>query len=112
MVATGASRGASVSVGDYLEPESGNKVGPTRQGINDLCGGDTCSPPIKVSAALWDVKASSPCDCYHIKYIGAFAITGWDQSSKSVMGYFTSMATNGNIVAGAPGPSQGVGLRK
>jgi len=117
----GALRGATVSIGDFLESETGNKVGQTKAGVNTLCGGDVCSPPYKVTAALWDAKidtmsfgphVGAACDCYHVKYLGAFAITGWDQSTKSVLGYFTSMATNGGITPGAPGPSQGVGLRK
>jgi hypothetical protein len=116
LTATGSSRGASISIGDYLEPESGNKVGPTRQGINDLCGSDTCSPPIKIAAALWDgIFDVTHCSgCYRIKYIGAFAVTGWDQPSKSVTGYFTSMAVQGGSggAGGPPGPAQFTGLRK
>ena len=88
MVATGASRGASVSVGDYLSRSPVTRLGQRGRASDDLCGSDTCSPPIKVAVALWDVKLSSPCDCYHVKYIGAFAVTGWDQPSKSVQGIF------------------------
>ena len=88
MTATGSSRGASISIGDYLKPETGNMVGPTEQGINDLCGSDTCDPPVKVAAALWDgiFDVTHCTGCYRIKYIGSFAVTGWDQPNKSVHG--------------------------
>jgi len=117
MIATGSSRGATVSVGDYLKPETGNKEGPTRQGINDMCGSDTCDPPVKITAALWDgiFDVTFCTGCYRIKYIGAFAVTGWDQSTKSVTGFFTSMATQGGggiTPGGPPGPAQTTGLRK
>jgi Flp pilus assembly protein TadG len=115
MTATGAVRGATVSVGDYLEPETGNKAGPTGSGINAMCGGDICNPPHKITVALWDNKVTTPCDCYRIKYLGAFAITQWrGPPDNEVLGYFTAMATNGAITGtgGPPGPSEGVGLRK
>jgi hypothetical protein len=117
MTATGSSKGASIGIGDYLKPETGNMIGPTKQGINDLCGSDTCSPPVKIAAALWDgiFDVTHCTGCYRIKYIGAFAVTGWDEPSKSVTGYFTSMAVQGSGGAGAggpPGPAQFTGLRK
>ena len=118
MIATGSPRGATISVGDFLQPETGNKVGPTRSAINALCGSDVCSPPYKVAAALWDtVKTANPCNgCYHVKYIGSFAITGWDQGNNAVLGFFSSMATPGGgpipVGGGTPGPSQKIGLRK
>jgi len=118
MTATGSSRGASISVGDYLKPETGNMVGPTKQGIDDLCGSDTCNPPVKVAAAMWDgiFDVTHCTGCYRIKYIGSFAVVGWDQPNKSVTGYFTSMAVQGGSsgggAGGPPGPAQWTGLRK
>ncbi len=117
MTATGSSKGASISIGDYLKPETGQMEGPTKQGIIDLCGSVTCNPPVKVAAALWDgiFDVTFCTGCYRVKYIGSFAVTGFIQSSKTVTGYFTSMAVQGSGGAGAggpPGPAQFTGLRK
>jgi len=99
----------TISIGDWLRPETGNKVGPTKSGINTLCGSDVCSPPIKLVVALWDVEGASPggnCTtsntCYHVKYLGVFSITGWDQPNKAVTGFFNTMTqeTAAGFVAG------------
>jgi Flp pilus assembly protein TadG len=92
----------TVSLGDWLNPETGNMQGPTEQGIGGqgqnpgLCGtSDTCSPEIKIAAAFWDTYGDAPgghcSSCYHVKYLGEFTLKGYDNSSKGVIGYFNSM---------------------
>jgi hypothetical protein len=92
----------TVSVGDWLNPETGNMQGPTEQGIGGqgqnpgLCGtSDTCSPEVKVVAAFWDTYGDAPgghCNsCYHVKYLGEFTLIGFDNSGKSVVGYFNTL---------------------
>jgi Flp pilus assembly protein TadG len=101
----------TISIGDWLEPETGNKVGPTKSGVEALCGGDTCTTPLRMVVALWDTEGPSPggnCTtsnpCYHIKYLGVFSVTGWDQTNKAVNGYFntmTSLTAAGFVAGGA-----------
>ena len=88
-------------------------VGPTKQGIDALCGSDTCSPPYLIATALWDrFKDTTYCKaCYHVKYIGAFAVTGV-AGSGDVTGYFRDMATSAGTVTNVPSPIQRVGLVK
>lgn len=93
----------TVHVGDWLDPENGNMVGPTHQGISGqgqtpgICGtSDTCTG-VKIIAALWDTYGASPggvcgaaanAGCYHVKYLAEFTLSGWDNAQKAVTGHF------------------------
>lgn len=105
-----------VGVGDWLAPENGNMKGPTLQSIQGqggfpgLCGSTTCSPPVRVTVALWDRFGDAPhystgCGgkCFHIKYMGVFYVTGYDTATDAVMGYFSTMNSAGPFSV-APGP--------
>jgi len=93
----------TVHVGDWLDPENGNMVGPTQQGISGqgqtpgICGTSNTCQNVKIIAALWDTYGASPggtcgaaanTGCYHVKYLAEFTLTGWDQAQKAVTGYF------------------------
>jgi len=118
----GASGNANpyVSVGDWLSPETGNKVGPTQQGVDDQCGSDVCSPARKLIAGMWDSYGNAPgghCSgCYHIKYMAIFSLTGWDNANNAVTGYFntttSASGTGGTFVAGGASPIQVIALVK
>jgi Flp pilus assembly protein TadG len=97
----------TIHIGDYLTAENGKMLGPTQQGITGqgqtlgICGTvNTCDPPVKIIAALWDSYGAAPgvttgvCSnaasqgCYHVKYLAEFTLVGWDQPTKTVRGYF------------------------
>jgi Flp pilus assembly protein TadG len=103
-----AAQGGTVSVGDWLNPESGNVVGPTGQGVDDFCALFTC--PSKAIVALWSTLGNAPgghCNaCYHIKYLGVFNIIGFDKPSQQVTGNFTGLLNAAGGFSGTPGPIQ------
>lgn len=98
----------TVHVGDWLQPESGNIVGPTGQGVDDFCTLFTC--PSKAIVALYDNLADAPgghCNsCYHVKYLGVFNIVGFDKPSQQVTGNFTGLLDAAGGFSGTPGPIQ------
>jgi hypothetical protein len=103
-----------VGVGDWLQAEQGNMVGPTRDGVATLCGvagGQSfrCSPPVAVKIAIWDVASRSiaPHYSFRVKYVGAFFVTGF--SKDGVTGYFQSIASTGSFTP-EPGPLSKVAL--
>jgi Flp pilus assembly protein TadG len=118
--------GNKVSLGDWLQPETGNMAGPTEQGVGGqgggqnailgLCGtSDTCDPPVKVVVALWDQLGDAPnnnCNaCYHVKYLGVFELTGYDKANKAVTGFFQTLTqSTGGGFSGNPGPVMKNGL--
>ena len=114
----------TVSVGDWLNPETGNMQGPTEQGIGGqgqnpgLCGtSDTCSTEIKIVAAFWDTYGDAPgghCNsCYRIKYLGEFTLKGYDNSSKTVVGYFNTLSLPAGGSTGiTPGATSSVIARR
>jgi Flp pilus assembly protein TadG len=103
----------SVSVGDWLAPENGNMQGPTLDGLQTLCSITdkkvyVCNNPVRITVALWDQAGNAPgvsCGgkCFHVKYMGVFYVTQWDDVNKAVVGYFQTMDSDGGFVA-APGP--------
>jgi Flp pilus assembly protein TadG len=113
----------TIHIGDWLTAENGKMLGPTQQGISGqgqvagICGTvNTCDPPVKIIAALWDSYGAAPgvttgyCSnaasqgCYHVKYLAEFTLVGWDQPTKTVQGYFnlTTLPMDGSsgFVAG------------
>ena len=119
MAAQGA--GPAVGAGDWLQAENGNMIGPTMQGVQDLCGlsgsNYVCKPEVRITAALWDVSGDAPgtsgCGgkCFHVKYMGVFFVTGYDTVNDAVTGYFQTMSAAGEFST-APGPIQTIALVK
>lgn len=95
-----------VQVGDWLEVENGNMVGPTRQGVAALCGQTgndfDCNPPIHVQIPIWAGSTQSGLAEVQVKYIGAFALTGYHQGS--VYGYLEAINLPAGGFSGTPGP--------
>jgi Flp pilus assembly protein TadG len=103
-----------VSVGDWLQPENGNMIGPTKQGLQTLCGlsgsNYTCSPAVRVTVAMWDTFGAAPGNpsgcggkCFHVKYMGVFYVTGYDTVNDAITGYFSTM-NNAGPFSPSPGP--------
>jgi hypothetical protein len=98
--------------------------GPTQQGISGqgqnvgLCGtSDTCDPPKQVVAAFWDTYGDAPgghCSgCYHIKYLGEFTLVGYDNPSKTILGYFNTMTLPAGGASGfTPGATSSVIVKR
>jgi Flp pilus assembly protein TadG len=109
-----------VSDGDWLAPENGDKKGPTKQGLQTLCGltgnNYTCGTPVRVTVAMWDTFGNAPgqsssCGgkCFHVKYMGVFYVTGYDTGTDAVTGYFSTMAASGGFTVN-PGPITTIAL--
>jgi len=114
--------GPTISDGDWLAPENGNMKGPTKQGLQDLCGltgsNYTCPTPVRVTVGMWDIAGNAPgqsagCGgkCFHIKYMGVFYVTGYDTGTDAVTGYFSTMAASGGFTT-SPGPITTIALVK
>jgi hypothetical protein len=101
MIAAQSGGNPRVSIDDWLSPETGAKQGDTKQGIDALCGGDTCDPRYPIAVALWDTFGPSPHNycgstgCYHVKYLANFSID--NISGKTVSGVFNTMTLPGNF---------------
>jgi hypothetical protein len=95
-----------VRIGDWLEVENGNMIGPTRQGVATLCGQNgnnfVCSPVVHVQIPIWAGSTKSGLAEVQVRYIGAFAITGYQNGS--VYGYLEAINAPGGGFSGAPGP--------
>lgn len=111
----------SIGPGDWLQSDQGNTVGPTKQGTAALCGvppsaNFICSPPVPIKMGMWDIWSSTatagtttancPPQCFRVKYIGVFVVTGYvtqpGPNNEGVTGYFQTLVTSG---AFSPNPS-------
>ena len=97
----------TAAVGDWLDIEQGNKVGPTLQGVRDLCGGtgQKFSCNVNVEVPIWNRRTTTSASTWvQILYIGAFTITGYDNGL--VIGRLLSLATSdpGGGFTPYPGP--------
>ena len=103
------------SIGDTVQSEQGNIVGPTRDGICFLCNcpnpnGNTdvvCSPPYMATVIVYSTLISGGThNAYVISYFGVFKITGYSKSGSNgqVLGQFSGMSAAGNGFAATPGP--------
>ncbi len=106
-----------IHVGAYLQIEQGNKVGPTGQGIAELCnqaGPSQCTSqglnstfiePYMIKAAIWSSQTSQfgGVDAVRIKYIGGFALMAYRHPGE-VYGYFTSFGDPSGSFSAMPGP--------
>ncbi|MGH7712506.1 MAG: pilus assembly protein TadG-related protein, partial [Gemmatimonadaceae bacterium] len=112
----------TIGPGDWLQSDQGNTVGPTKSGTAALCGvppsaNFTCSPPVPIKMAMWDVynpdptasgtTVNCPPRCFRVKYVGVFVVTGFatnpGPSNEGVTGYFNALVTTGAF-SGTPGP--------
>jgi hypothetical protein len=82
----------TAGVGDWLDLESGNMIGPTLQGVQALCGAPgtsfACNAP--VTLPVWNVRNGSSASAWvQVLYIGAFVVTQYH--SGTVTGYLTAL---------------------
>lgn len=117
----GCPPGHTVGPGDYLQYEQGVKAGGTKPAMQTLCGGGSNSQyfpscvggPVPIKMAIWDYTTNkfTGKNAVHIKYIGAFAITGYDGRGQKddITGYFTTLITSGTMTS-TPGPLKMNGL--
>jgi hypothetical protein len=117
----GCPSGNTVGPGDYLQYEQGDKAGGTKAAMQQLCGGGgnqqfflpCVNGPVPIKMAIWDYTTNkfTGKDAVHVKYIGAFAITGYDGRGQldDITGYFTSLITTGTMTS-TPGPLKMNGL--
>ena len=112
-----------ISIGDWLQAEQGNMVGPTRSGLagNPLCNAAgnsyTCQRDVPYLVAIWDSsdkKVSAP-NAFRVKYLGVFKATGYLKGSGNaadgILGYFSTMSVNGEYTD-EPGPATKAVLRR
>lgn len=91
---TGTDRMAGV--GDWLDLESGNMVGPTRQGVELLCGatGNAFSCNTRVALPIWNARNGSSASAWvQVLYVGAFVVTAFNNGT--VTGYLTALTADG-----------------
>lgn len=101
----------SAAIGDWLEVEQGNMIGPTRQGTQNFCGGSgqtfTCNKTVVIP--IWnDLRSASGKDV-KILYMGQFLLTGFDDGV--ISGNLQSLdGAGGTGFRPAPGPVKAVAL--
>jgi Flp pilus assembly protein TadG len=112
---TCASTGTA-GVDDWLDLENGNMVGPTNQGLADLCGQNgngnglfSCNKTIVVP--IWSTRSSPSANAWvRILYIGTFQLTG-KNASDEILGYLTALSTSpGTGFVPRPGPVSAAAL--
>jgi Flp pilus assembly protein TadG len=127
---SGESYQGTVGPGDWLAPENGEGGNNIPSGIAQLCGlspsdvnGNktvACPTPYpEIKAALWAPNPSPPSgcsNCFYIKVVGVFAVTGYvstpgHTAGDGVIGYFTAMPSSGSLTT-TPGPILKIGLVK
>jgi Flp pilus assembly protein TadG len=103
----------TIGPGDWLQAEKGNMVGPTDQGVKQMCGVSngtkppyTCNQTIK--AVIWGsgpgTQFAGPV-AFQVKYVAAFVVTG-QPADGEVTGYFKAIETTGSLSA-TPTPLTG-----
>lgn len=95
----------TASVGDWLDLESGNMTGPTRQGVQTLCAGTgnvfPCTRDIIVP--IWNARSSASASAWvQVLYLGAFRLTQYDNGS--VVGYLKTLAAPAGSGGTTPNP--------
>ncbi len=103
-----------IEPGDSLQTEPGDMVGPTKQGVTDLCGGLDCGSydggkgyPMK--AALWYGVPSGRSNVV-VRVMGSFRLTGFvpakGKTASEIHGYFVALEDPGSLSGGGPSPLQ------
>ncbi|MES3032401.1 MAG: TadG family pilus assembly protein [Gemmatimonadota bacterium] len=105
------SEAGSAAVGDWLEVEQGNMIGPTKQGIETFCGqsGKTFTCDKSIVLPIWNTERSMSGTDVQIKYMGQFRLIGFDDGV--ISGYLQSLdGAGGTGFNPAPGPVKAVAL--
>lgn len=100
-----------VRIGDWLQTQPGDMVGPTKAGVDSLCSvrGNpnyaACTPPLPIEVPIYGQAANkSGSSAVQVRYIGEFTLTGRYKDGR-VEGYLTAMKTSGGGgFSGTPGP--------
>jgi hypothetical protein len=116
-----------IGPGDWMEGKTGNAGGPTSQGFDELCGGNSggngfhdCAAPLdkrSIKVAMWATEDDGMCSprCFQVKVAGVFVVTGYSKTPSNaadgIWGYFSALPSNGSFSTG-PSPIQRVGLVK
>ncbi len=106
-----------IGPGTILNGDPGAGSGQTAQALQTLCGvnGNPASfacPGVKVKLAIWDQNngLSGSNLTVRVKYVGVFGINQFTRGSGTaadqIVGYFSTMATNGSFSTN-PGPTTG-----
>ncbi len=100
-----SSASGTASVGDWLDLESGNMVGPTKQGMSTLCGESgtnfSCSQDIVVP--IWNARSSASASAWvQVLYLGAFRLTAYQNGT--VIGYLKTLSASPGSGGGTPTP--------
>jgi hypothetical protein len=105
----------TASVGDWLDLQNGNMVGPTNSGLNSLCGNNNTSSCNKtIVVPIWNTQTAQNGSAWvQILYIGTFQLTGTtgNGANTSIVGYLTALSTSpGSGFIPRPGPIGAVAL--
>ena len=89
----------AIGIGDWVEPINGQKANQAKKGVENI---NNSTFPVTIEVALAANFGNSPhggcTDCFQIKYLGSFVVTG--VGGKSITGYFGTLAPpSGGIVA-------------
>lgn len=107
-----------IGPGTILNGDPGAGSGQTAAALQNLCGvkgnpkNFTCPAGTKVKLAIWDQNngASGANLTVRVKYVGVFVITrfasGSGTAADQIIGYFSTMASNGAFSTN-PGPTTG-----
>ena len=100
----------NVKIGDWLQVENGNMIGPTSQGTKRLCevtaGGKDFACDKEIEIPIWN-KFDGHKEV-QVRYIGKFMVTGY--ANDMVQGYLTAKDGGSSGFSGTPGPIQAAAL--
>ncbi len=101
----------SAAVGDWLEVEQGNMIGPTSQGTSTFCGGSgnsfSCNKSIVIP--IWNTERRASGTDVKILYMGQFNLVSFNKGV--ITGYLQSLdGSGGSGFRPAPGPIKAVAL--
>ena len=97
----------TAAVGDWLDAENGNMVGPTLEGVQQLCNRTGTAFPCNAAIAvpIWNERVARPGGTWvKVLYLGAFRLT--QVVNGEVRGYLTALAAPraGGGFSPFPGP--------
>jgi hypothetical protein len=95
----------TAGVGDWLDLENGNMTGPTRQGVQALCGGvgNSFSCNVPVFLPVWNARSGGTASAWvQVLYVGAFVVTQFNNGT--VTGYLTALAADRHTGGFQPQP--------
>jgi hypothetical protein len=106
-----------IGPGTWLDTDPGGGGGQTANALQTFCANNggavgnqnhfTCPGEPKVKLSMWDINNGQSGNNlqYRVKYVGVFAITGFDKQGQTeqINGYFSSMASDGSF-SSTPSP--------